>query len=156
MRADDRPGVRFPPPPVFLVLRAIASVLEYRYGCNHPKGPLELRISLALILSTFSGRLALHAVIVLEKQGAFADTGRPTVTLVDDGPFGFSRNPMYLSLVPVLVGLFVLCMSIWFYLSAVVLLLVVDRTAMAPEELYLERKFGDRYLEYKSRVRKWI
>jgi protein-S-isoprenylcysteine O-methyltransferase Ste14 len=75
---------------------------------------------------------------------------------VDEGPFKFSRNPMYLSLVVLLIALSILFLSIWFFLSSVVLCLVLDRFAVAPEEVYLAQKFGDRYVEYKTRVRRWI
>ena len=63
---------------------------------------------------------------------------------------------MYLSLLLVLVALSVLFISIWFLISAVGLWFVIDRFAVAPEELYLELKFGDRYKEYKLKVRRWI
>jgi protein-S-isoprenylcysteine O-methyltransferase Ste14 len=63
---------------------------------------------------------------------------------------------MYLSLVLLLLALSFYLPSIWFFLSAFGLWLILDRIAVAPEESYLERKFGDRYVEYKSRVRRWI
>ena len=154
--AQDRPNVRVPPPLVFFALLGIASVLEYWFGLDYPKGHLGLRSFIALIVFTFSGYLALHAVVVLKKRGIFIDPGKPTTQIVDDGPFRFSRNPMYLSLVLVLLALSILFLSIWFFLSAAGLWLVFDRIVVAPEELYLEQKFGDRYAEYKSRVRRWI
>ena len=140
---QDRPNVRIPPPLVF-------------FGLDYPKGPLELRISVALIVFIILGCLALHAFVILKKRGTYIDPNKPTTQIVDDGPFKFSRNPMYLSLVLVLLALSVLFFSLWFLISAVGLWLVFDRIAVAPEELYLEQKFGDRYTEYKSKVRRWI
>jgi protein-S-isoprenylcysteine O-methyltransferase Ste14 len=63
---------------------------------------------------------------------------------------------MYLSLVLVLFALSVLLLSLWFFLSAISLWLLFDRVAVAAEELYLEQKFGNRYVEYKSKARRWI
>jgi protein-S-isoprenylcysteine O-methyltransferase Ste14 len=152
----DRPAVRVPPPLVFLVLLMIASVLEYRFGFEYPKGPFTLRASVALILFLFAGYSALHSVVVLKKGGTFVDPGRPTTQIVDAGPFHFSRNPMYLSLVLVLLALSILLFSIWFLFFAAVLWAVIDRIAVVPEEVYLEQKFGNRYREYKKRVRRWL
>jgi protein-S-isoprenylcysteine O-methyltransferase Ste14 len=104
----------------------------------------------------FSGYLALHAVVVLKKHGSFIDTRKPTTQIVEDGPFRFSRNPMYLSLILVLFGFAVLLLSIWFMVAATVLWLVFNRIAVVPEEVYLEKKFGEQYTAYKSRVRRWI
>jgi protein-S-isoprenylcysteine O-methyltransferase Ste14 len=56
----------------------------------------------------------------------------------------------------VLFGLFVLFLSIWFLLATAVVCLVFDRIAVIPEEVYLKKKFGDRYTVYTSRVRRWI
>jgi protein-S-isoprenylcysteine O-methyltransferase Ste14 len=153
---QDRPNVRIPPPLIFFALLGIAGVLESGAGLNYPRGPLVIRCAIALVVFIFSGYLALHAFVVLKKHGTFIDPNKPTTQIVEDGPFRFSRNPMYLSLVLVLFGLSVLFLSIWFLFSAAVLWLVFDRIAVAPEEVYLEQKFGDRYTEYKSRVRRWI
>jgi protein-S-isoprenylcysteine O-methyltransferase Ste14 len=108
------------------------------------------------MLFMFSGYLALHAVVVLKKRGTFIDTNKPATQIVEDGPFRFSRNPMYLSLVVALLALSALFLSIWFFLAAIALWWIIDRIAVAPEEAYLEHKFGDRYAEYRSRVRRWI
>jgi protein-S-isoprenylcysteine O-methyltransferase Ste14 len=153
---QDHPNVRIPPPLISFVFLCIAGGLEYWLGFDYPRGPLLLRLPVALIVFIFSGYLALHAFVVLKKRGTFIDPNRPTTKIVVEGPFRVSRNPMYLSLVVGLLGLSVLLLSIWFFLSAIVLRLVFDRFAVAPEELYLERKFGDRYADYKSKVRRWI
>ena len=153
---QDRPNVRIPPPLIFFAFIGIAGVLEYGVGLSYPRGPFVIRCVIALVVFIFSGYLALHAFVVLKKRGTFIDPNRPTTQIVEDGPFRFSRNPMYLSLVLVLFGLFVLFLSIWFLLATAVVWLVFDRIAVLPEEVYLEKKFGDRYTAYKSRVRKWI
>ena len=153
---QDHPNVSIPPPLIFFALLSIASVLEYWFSIDYQKGPLVLRAAIALILFMFSGYLALNAFTALKKRGTFVDPSKPSTQIVDEGPFRFSRNPMYLSLVVFLIALAVLFLSIWFFLSAVVLWLLLDRLAVTPEEAYLTQKFGDRYVEYKSRVRRWI
>jgi protein-S-isoprenylcysteine O-methyltransferase Ste14 len=63
---------------------------------------------------------------------------------------------MYLSLVIALLGLSVLFLSIWFFLSTIILGVVLDHSAVRSEEAYLEKKFGDDYTAYRKKVRKWI
>lgn len=79
---QDRPNVRIPPPLVFFALLGIAGTLEYGFGSNYPGQPLGLRSLIALAVFLFSGYLALHAFVVLKKQGTFIDTNRPTTQIV--------------------------------------------------------------------------
>jgi protein-S-isoprenylcysteine O-methyltransferase Ste14 len=63
---------------------------------------------------------------------------------------------MYLALVMILLALAVLWLSAWFLAGAAALLLLLDRLAVAPEERYLAGKFGDDYVAYRARTRRWI
>ncbi len=111
---------------------------------------------LAALLFLLSGYLALHAVLVLKKHGTHIDTSRPTSRIVTSGPFRFSRNPMYLSLVLLGLGLAVLLTSVWLLLGSAVVLILLDRLAIRPEEAYLAEKFGQVYAAYSAKVRRWI
>ena len=70
------------------------------------------------------------------------DPGKPTTAIIAEGPFRWSRNPMYLSLVALMAGLAVWLGSAWFALFTVVLWVLLDFAAVRPEEGYLEQKFG--------------
>ena len=72
------------------------------------------------------------------------------------GPYQFTRNPMYLMMLFVCVGSSVLLWSIWILLLTPICAGLLHRPAILPEEEYLERKFGEDYLSYKRRVRRWI
>ena len=82
--------------------------------------------------------------------------GKPTTTLITDGPFRYSRNPGYLAAAMVYAGIASLANALWAILLLPVTLLAMRRTAIEGEERYLEREFGDEYLDYKTRVRRWI
>jgi len=111
-------------------------------GSNYPRGPFVIWCAIALIVLIFSGYFALHAFVVLKKRETFIDANRPTTQIVEEGPFRFPRNPMYLSLVLILFGFSVLFFSIWFLLAAAFLRMVFDRIAVPVEEMYLAQKFG--------------
>lgn len=76
--------------------------------------------------------------------------------LVEKGPFRFSRNPMYLGLALVLVGIAVFMGSLTPFLVIPVFVLILDKRFISFEERVLEERFGREYAEYKRRVRKWV
>src|SRR5262245_10186739 len=82
--------------------------------------------------------------------------GQPTETLMRDGPFRFSRNPLYLGLVVLYVGLVLLAPSFWGLLLTPVAVLLLLWGAIIPEERYLRDRFGAAYDDYARRVRRWL
>lgn len=153
---EDRPSVRAMPPVVFLAFLAVAGALEYWCALDHPRGPFGLRGAIALAIFIASGSIAAYAIVAFARAGIYVNPRKPAKQIVEDGPFRFTRNPMYLGLVLVLLSLGVLLLSAWFFLSAIGPWFVLDRFVIVPEEAYLEQKFGDRYLQYRKRARRWI
>jgi len=76
--------------------------------------------------------------------------------LIQDGVFRWSRNPMYLGFVAILIGISVLLRSLSPYIAVVVFVVLIDLMYIQVEEQMLEKKFGDEWKRYRSRVRKWI
>ena len=83
-------------------------------------------------------------------------TNLPTATIVDTGPYRFTRNPIYLGMMLGLIGEAIAFNSVWPLVSLVPFALVIRYGVVAREESYLECKFGDRYGRYRSRVRRWL
>jgi len=84
------------------------------------------------------------------------DVDKPVSTLVQDGPFRYSRNPGYLSLTMIYAGIAILRNALWAILLLPLLVLITQREVIEREERYLERTFGEEYLAYKRRVRRWV
>ncbi|HKZ86969.1 MAG TPA: isoprenylcysteine carboxylmethyltransferase family protein [Anaerolineae bacterium] len=104
---------------------------------------------LGLVINGWASALLYHRKTTLmpfEKPSA----------LVVDGPYGFSRNPIYLSAVVLTSGIVVLLGSLTVLPAPIVLLLVLDVMFVRHEERNLEATFGVDYLEYKKRVRRWL
>ncbi|HVM45875.1 MAG TPA: isoprenylcysteine carboxylmethyltransferase family protein, partial [Candidatus Thermoplasmatota archaeon] len=80
----------------------------------------------------------------------------PTTRIVTHGAYRYTRNPMYLGFALATLGLAILADSAWALLAAPAGLVLVDRLVVVREERYLERKFGEEYLAYKRRVRRWL
>jgi protein-S-isoprenylcysteine O-methyltransferase Ste14 len=77
-------------------------------------------------------------------------------TIVAEGPFRFTRNPMYVSLLLSYVGGMLAFRLPWAALFFVPVFLALDYGVIRPEEQHLEATFGERYVLYKQRVRRWL
>ena len=96
------------------------------------------------------------AIITITRAGSNVPTNRPTTTIVEAGPYRFTRNPIYLSMFLGLTGLAIAFDNLWLLVMLVPFALVIRYGVVAREEAYLERKFGDVYSGYRSRVRRWL
>jgi protein-S-isoprenylcysteine O-methyltransferase Ste14 len=83
-------------------------------------------------------------------------TNEPTRALVTSGIHGWTRNPIYLGMFLIYAGIGVATESIWVLLLTLPLAFLIRYGVVAREEVYLERRFGDAYLDYKRRVRRWL
>jgi protein-S-isoprenylcysteine O-methyltransferase Ste14 len=95
-------------------------------------------------------------VVLFRRSGQSEIPWTPTPSIIEHGPYRHTRNPMYLMMVSVCLGVAVIIASFWILLLTPLCALLLHRFAILPEEQYLERKFGRDYLEYKSRVRRWL
>lgn len=106
----------------------------------------------------FAVALALFAwaIATMARAGSNVPTNLPTTTIVENGPYRFTRNPIYLAMVLGLIGLAIAFNSLWLLLTLVPFALAIRYGVIAREEAYLERKFGDVYRRYRARVRRWL
>jgi len=142
-------------PPIYLLMSLAAMALLH--GCL-PVHPL-----LAPPLSYAGVPLGLGGIGVAAFSAAAFDrasTGivpfSPATTLVTGGFYRFSRNPMYVGMAVTLLGTALLLGSITALLPVMAFVLVIHARFILPEEAFLESVFGQRYRDYKSRVRRWL
>ena len=81
---------------------------------------------------------------------------KPTTAILDTGIYGISRNPIYIAMALVYAGIAFLFNSFWFLPPLILVLLIIHFGVILREEKYLADKFGDEYLNYKNRVRRWL
>jgi protein-S-isoprenylcysteine O-methyltransferase Ste14 len=90
-------------------------------------------------------------------QGRFERPDQPaTTTIVESGPYRSTRNPIYLGMFLGLIGLAIGFDDLWLLMVLVPFALVIHYGVAAREEAYLERRFGNVYRGYRSRVRRWL
>jgi protein-S-isoprenylcysteine O-methyltransferase Ste14 len=88
--------------------------------------------------------------------GTSVQTRKPTTTLITDGPYRFSRNPIYLAFTIFSAGIGIAADLPWILALLVPALVVIRWGVIAREERYLEHKFGEDYRRYKAAVRRWV
>jgi len=154
MPSPDTPGVIAPPPLIFAGALAAASGAAYFIGM--PRLPaLPARITGGLLLAV-GPALAGTAVALMRRSGTHFSPYEPTTAIVETGPYRWTRNPIYLGMALAYAGASLLERSALPLLVLPGVIAVIDRGVIAREERYLEDKFGDRYLAYKLRVRRWL
>ena len=104
----------------------------------------------------FAFALAIWAIGTIRGAGTRIETNKPTTVIVTNGPFRFTRNPVYSGMLLGLTGVAIAFDNLWVLAMLVPFYLVIRFGVVAREEAYLERKFGAVYLRYKSRVRRWL
>jgi protein-S-isoprenylcysteine O-methyltransferase Ste14 len=92
----------------------------------------------------------------MQVAGTNIDPTLPTTAVVASGPFHFSRNPLYVALTLVYLGLTLLANTQWGLVMLVPLLFVMHRGVVLREERYLEQKFGETYRAYRRKVRRYL
>lgn len=148
--------VRFPPPLVFLsallggiamghfVLRAPA---PFGRTLGVAAGGLIVAVGIAVIVS---------ARVWFTRTGQSPTPWKPSPSLILQGVYRFTRNPMYLGATTILLGLGVMLDNLWVCLFGLVALGIVHIIAVLPEERYLSEKFGESYTRYRDRVRRYL
>jgi protein-S-isoprenylcysteine O-methyltransferase Ste14 len=149
----DSPGVRVPPPLVFLGALGIGLGLSTWAPTEYLSRAIAR--SVGGVLTTIGVLLALSAMSAFFQARTNLRPDRPSSALVRMGPYRFTRNPMYLSLIIVYVGVAVVNESLWSLLLLPLVVAFIQSKVIGREEAYMERRFGADYLRYKSEVRRW-
>ena len=154
----DSAAVRIFPPaiPVLIIALGVGlnSILPFQPLFEIPT-PFRYWIGGIVVACAILG-LGGWSVLILRRDGQSENPWKPTFNIIDRGPFRISRNPMYLQMVFVCLGVGIMLMNWWLLFLTPLCGWLLQRLAITPEEDYLERKFGDSYLTYKKRVRRWL
>ena len=150
----DNPGVIAPPPLIYAGALAIGLLANRRYRLAFLPRGLSRVLGWPLIFGGLViGTLGFRE---MKRAGTNVDPREPTTAIVTGGPYRFTRNPLYLSTTLIYGGITTLANALPAALLLPIVLAIMRRGVIEREERYLERKFGDEYLDYKARVRRWI
>jgi protein-S-isoprenylcysteine O-methyltransferase Ste14 len=149
-------NVRVPPPLVFLGLIGVGLFLGWRVHALPLPVPLIARLVSGGICVVGGLALIFWAGGLFRRSGQDPAPWKPSPSLVLQGPYRFTRNPMYVGMTAIQIGVGACAGNLWILLLAPVALLVVHVIAVVPEEAYLVERFGADYERYKRGVRRYL
>jgi protein-S-isoprenylcysteine O-methyltransferase Ste14 len=149
-------GVHFPPPLLYVAGVAAGWGLHRWHSLPITADASWVRTGLgaAGILAWLG--LFLGAAIAFRRAQTSLIPNRPATAIVTRGPYRFTRNPMYVSLVALYAGVTLLMNTWWPFVILPLVVVAVDRAVIAREERYLASAFPAEYGPYAARVRRWI
>jgi protein-S-isoprenylcysteine O-methyltransferase Ste14 len=154
-KEHNGPKVKIKPPIIFAISAIIGILVQlfFKWGFTTP---VHYRIILGLVIISISGIIQLNSLSIFKLNGR-----KPTPTLESNslfvsGPYRYSRNPMYVSLVLLQFGMGIIINNLWLSAFSFMSLTIVHFLAVLPEEEYLKNKFGESYLNYMNSVRRYF
>ncbi len=154
----DRPsprtaGVLAPPPLIYAGPLAVGLLLNRWHVVRLLPARLAAPVGIALLLL---GLIAVPAVLAFRRMNTSPEPWKPTTAMVTTGPYRLTRNPMYLGFTLLYLGTTCWVNTVWPLILLPLVLVTMHYGVITREETYLERLFGEEYLTYKRRVRRWL
>lgn len=146
---------RFRPPLLFFVSVGVMVALKFFL----PGMPMSMSLPATIggyMLIVLGVGLSYWGSIYFARLRTNIDTFREPGMLVTDGPFRFSRNPMYLGMVIALTGVAIALGAVSPFLVLLTFIIIADRWYIAFEERWMQEKFGDAYTQYRKRTWRWV
>lgn len=155
--SNANPGVWFPPPILFVLGFFVGMTLNHFWPVSfieEPRPSLIVWLSWGL-MAVGLGIIAAGMLTFSFKRTAIYPN-QPATTLVQSGPYRFTRNPMYVGLSLTYLGITILANLLWALLLLPIVLLLLQVVVIQREERYLTNAFGKEYKDYCRRVRRWL
>lgn len=152
----DHAHIIAPPPVIFGIILAAALLIDKCFPLTIMAHPGTLSKVLANSLFAISGVIMVSTTRLMLRKKTALRPEKSTTTIVTEGFFRYSRNPLYLSLIMIYSGISIHANSLWLVFFLPVFFVALERGVVLREEKYLEGKFGDEYVRYKKNVRRWI
>jgi len=145
-----------PPPIVFFAFLLIGFAAHWIMPLEFIFHEQYVRFAVGIPISIVSGCIALNAFVIMKKNKTAINFNSQTTKIITKGSFLFTRNPLYLALLLLLGSIAILANSIWFLVLVIPLFIIFNFSVVPREERYLKERFGEEYIRYKNKVRRWI
>ncbi len=151
---EDRPEIAIKPVWYFTMYFIIGVGFDTLFPTN--AFPENLRFTLGAGLVLAGAILNSSSIGCLKRHHTNHETNKPARVLITDGPYRFSRNPIYLGFMCLYLGLGIFLNNLWIFVLGAPLFITVQAVIVAREEDYLAGKFGEEYSDYCQSVRRWL
>ncbi len=152
----DSPDVWVHPPVLFGVTLVAGLVINWWLGWGFGSFGAGLVHEPGWILAALGVLLSGGGILQFVTAGTNLRTDQPTHMIVTNGLYAYSRNPIYMGMIIFVAGLGLAFNAPFVLLLLVGAVLILRFGVIEAEEEYLEQKFGDHYLQYKSDVGRWM
>lgn len=149
----DHADVKIHPPVLTFIFILLAYVVNWFIPLQFEAPWLKYS---GLGLATIGFLLPFIAIREFIKARTTVDPHGSVTNIISSGIYRFTRNPIYVGFVLMLIGFLLNSNTLWGLILSPVLILCFNKLVIEHEEAYLEKKFGEQYTNYKSRVRRWI
>ena len=143
------------PPPVVYGAGFLAGAVVER-AVPTPAIPGPVRVAAGAAGAAALAALDTRAMLLFRRSATPVNPARPASRLVTDGPYRFTRNPMYVGMALAYAGGAVAAQRLWSLATLPLVLRWVDRAVVPREERHLEETFGVEYEAYRGRVPRWL
>jgi protein-S-isoprenylcysteine O-methyltransferase Ste14 len=138
----------------YLTALAVGIALDYLWPLSFLAGSSRYVVGSFLVIVSIV--IMPPVLLRFRRANTTFDVRKAASTLITDGPYRFSRNPAYLSLTLVYLGIGILLDNGWVLFLVVPVFVLIHRWVVPNEERHLAAKFGEQYLRYKAAVRRWL
>ena len=153
----DRPSA-FPwPPVIFASAMAVAIILNWLIPLPWLSNPLdEFLFAVGWAVAIPAVLMEISAIRTMARAKTTIMPHRASEHLVVQGPFSFTRNPIYLCNTMLMIAIGLITGIVWFAILAIIAAVATQKLAIEPEERHLEARFGKKFRDYAKKVRRWI
>lgn len=150
----DNAGVIMFPPLLYLLILAAGIAGSKLYQL--PILPQTVALPLGILMVLIFIFLLFSAARIFAQNNTTVNPGGITTTIVSNGIYRYTRNPMYIAFTFFYCGVAIITQSWLCFILLLPLLVLVQKGIIEREEAYLIKKFGQEYLNYKTQVRRWL
>lgn len=154
MAKPDTAGVIAPPPLIFLAGLLAGYGLDFLWPSLSL--PNEIGYPLGVLLGLIGLAAALPALLGFRRAGTSPEPWHPSTALVTEGLYRYTRNPMYVGMGLIYLGITAAFGGAWMFAMLLPTLMTLQYGVILREERYLEAKFGEPYRDYTATVRRWL
>lgn len=155
-KEQDHPNInRNVHPPVVALMFIVIAYFLGRFVPIPVVAPMSVR-NVGLLLTFIGFLLGVGAFMEFRKARTTLDPHGSVKQVVTSGIYRFTRNPIYLGFLLMVIGLPLNSGLIWGLIMSPLYIIMMTRLVIEREEAYLEKKFKDQYTTYRSRVRRWL
>src|SRR5262249_37202828 len=152
--AADHPKVIASPAVIFAAFLVLCFTSDWFWPL--PFLPRDWSLVIGFFTIFIAVNVKMYAARELVRLKTNLNVRKPTNAIATEWPFTVSRNPVYAGILLLNIGIACFVNALWILLLTPMLALVLQQGVIKPEETYLEQTFGDTYLRYKAKVRRWL